>query len=133
MNFLIEHQYVILYFSGAFFSFFAMISYIKFGNSFVGGKKKLDSPEDFFGDFDNDDLEALLDESFDVNSADENLGKPIEEISKAADAKETAMGDYSFLGQNLEIENKVENKIQNNKSNPSSKSSKHFSEKGGRS
>jgi len=95
MNFLIEYQYVILYFSGAFFSFFAMISYIKFGNVYFGGKKKMGTPEDFFGDFDNDDLEALLDESFDVEE--------LKSANEDSDGK-TSEG-FSFLGQNLEIEN----------------------------
>lgn len=97
MNFLIEHQYIILYFSGAFFSFFAMISYVKFGNSFIGGRKKLDSSEDFFGEFDNDDLEALLDESFDVDEGGESY--------KASGADRYDLGEISFAGGQLEIAN----------------------------
>ena len=86
MSFLIEHQYVILYFSGAFFSFFAMLSYVKVGSVFVSGRRKMDNPEEFFEDFDNDDLEALLDESFDVDASS------VEEA-----------GGFALAGQDLEI------------------------------
>jgi len=95
MSFLIQYQYVILYFSGAFFSFFAMISYVKFGNSFVGGKKKLDSPEDFFSDFDNEDLEALLDESFDT--AEDSS------FTKTADTRHYIQNRINFASENLDI------------------------------
>ena len=71
MEFLIEHQYVVLYFSGAFFSFFAMLSYIKINKNYIGRQQKLESPEDFFNDFDNTDLEALLEESVDEEEISE--------------------------------------------------------------
>lgn len=107
MKFLIEHQYVILYFSGAFFSFFAMLSYVKVGNLLVGGRKKLSSPDEFFDDFDNDDLEALLDESFDVEET--------ADFSQTVSAADQEPGAFAFADESMNIENSnvgSENEIQ---------------------
>jgi len=98
MSYLIEHQYVILYFSGAFFSFFAMLSYVKIGSTLMGGKRKMGNHEDFFDDFDNDDLEALLDESFDPE-------EPKTPTSSSSPESAQLPTSFLFTERNLEIEN----------------------------
>ena len=99
MNFLIEHEYVILYFSGAFFSFFAMISYIKIGSSLVNGKNKLGTPEEFFDDFENDDLEALLESAFDTVETEDFVEPELSKKNSESLFSEKETGDVVGAGE----------------------------------
>ena len=64
MSFLIENQFVVLHLSGACFSFFAMLSYIRVVPMSLGKGLSLETPETFFNDFESPDLDAILNGDF---------------------------------------------------------------------
>lgn len=82
MSFLIEHQYVVLYLSGACFSFFAMLSYVKVSPGVLSSGKALDNPESFFNDFESPDLDAILNGDF------EDDDEPSKDLSSDARSEE---------------------------------------------
>ena len=64
MNFILEHQYELLYSFGALFAFFSMLSYVvpaaeKVAKA-VRGETSMDSSDQFFDGFEGPDIESIM-------------------------------------------------------------------------